>query len=470
MKTLRARLIFAQILPWLLVAPLIGLTLYALLETQESLTQLSTELGQQAFQTARLAEEQPNVFASSAQAELFIDVYYTEMGADPAFRLTLLTPDGEVLGTNLTPDPLEAERQFSLLPHEIAEIKTTGFFYVQNNLALVMIPAMDLQDQVLGLVAAAEAVDQSTARLPMMRTLLIVALFVELILGVLIGLGMAKTLGRDLRDLESALGQINEGPSIEPLPERGPQEIQALIRAYNDAVGRLHLAEESRRGLLANIVHELGRPLGALQAAVQALQRGGDDDPAFRTELLDGMAAQIERLQPMLDNLTQLHGQIPGSLEIDRCQTDLNLWLPQVIAPWKAAAQAKGLGWQSNIPSSLPAISIDPDRMAQAVGNLLSNAVKYSPTGGQVEIAVAARADMLAITVRDTGPGIEPQEIDQIFEPFYRSSRETRFPQGMGLGLSIAREIVNAHGGQINVQSQHGQGSLFEITVPFSVE
>ncbi len=427
-------------------------------------------MGQQAVQTARLAEEQPDVFTSSAQAELFIDVYYTEMGVDPAIRLTLLTSKGEVLGTNLAPDPLEVERQLLLLPQEIAEIKTAGFFYVQNNLALVMVPVKDLQDQILGLVAAAEAVDQSTARLPLMRTLLIVALFGELILGVIIGLGMANYLGRDLRDLTSALAKINEGPSVEPLPEHGPQEIQALIRAYNDAVERLHLAEENRRQLLANIVHELGRPLGALQAAVQALQRGGDHDPAFRKELLDGIAAQIERLQPMLDNLTQLHGGVPGRLEMDRCQTDLNLWLPQVIVPWKAAAQAKGLGWQSNIPSNLPAISIDPDRMAQAIGNLLSNAVKYTPVGSQVEIAVAVRADILAIKVRDTGPGIEPQEIEKIFEPFYRSSRETRFPQGMGLGLSIAREIVKAHGGEINVQSQHGQGSLFEIRLPFSVE
>ena len=466
MKTLRARLIFAQVLPWLLVAPLIGLTLYALLETQQSLTHLSTELGQQAHQTARLTEGQPDVFDSSAQAELFIDVHVTELGVDPAIRLTLLTPEGEVLGTNLAPNPAEAERQLSLLPQAIAEIKTTGFFYVQNNLAMVMIPVMDLQDQVMGLVAAAETVDQSTARLPMMRSLLIVALIGELVLGVIIGLTMANYLGRDLRHLTAALAKINEGASIEPLPEHGPQEIALLIGAYNDAVERLQIAESTRRQLLSNIVHELGRPLGALQAAVQALQRGADDDPVFRQELLEGMAAQIERLQPLLDNLTQLHGQIPGMLEIDCRQTDLNLWLPQVIAPWKAAAQAKGLNWMAQIPEELPKINIDPDRMAQAIGNLLSNAVKYTPESGRVEIAVAERFDMLAIAVRDSGPGIASGEIDHIFEPFYRSSRETRFPQGMGLGLSIAQEIVNAHGGEINIQSQLGQGACFEILLP----
>ena len=157
-------------------------------------------------------------------------------------------------------------------------------------------------------------------------------------------------------------------------------------------------------------------------------------------------------------------------MELKRQPTDLNQWLLEVITPWKAAAQAKSLTWQRNIPASLPVVSIDPDRMAQAVGNLLSNAVKYTPAGGQVVVTAVVHADTLVFTVQDSGSGIDPAEIDKIFEPFYRSSRETRFPQGMGLGLSIAREIVNAHGGQISARSKHGQGSLFEIKLPISGE
>jgi signal transduction histidine kinase len=108
--------------------------------------------------------------------------------------------------------------------------------------------------------------------------------------------------------------------------------------------------------------------------------------------------------------------------------------------------------------------------MAQAVGNLLSNAVKYTPAEGTVRVVASEQGDTLVIAVHDTGPGIEAQEIDKIFEPFYRSSRETRFPQGMGLGLSIACDIVNAHGGEINVRSQRGQGSTFEILLSSPVQ
>lgn len=469
MKTLRSRLIVAQIIPWLLIAPLIGLTLYALLDAQQSLTELSTELQHQARQTARLAEGHPDLFANGAQAELFIDVYYAEAGVDPDIRLTLLKPNGVVMGTNLVVDPAEAERQLSLPPQVVTEIQTTGYFRVQNNLALVMIPVLDVQDQILGLVAASEIVDQSTAQLPLIRKLLIAALIGELTLGIGIGILLANSMGRDLRDLTSALGQVSDGQPLVPLPERGPEEFQALIGAYNTTVERLHTAEETRRHLLANIVHELGRPLGAMQAGIQALQRGGDEDAAFRKELLGGMTAQIERLQPLLDNLTQLHGQIPGNLEIRRRPTDIRQWLPEVLTPWKAAAQAKDLQWASEIPAEFPIINIDPDRMAQAIGNLLSNAVKFTPGGGQIKIAVSEDRGKLKISVRDTGLGIDPTEIDQIFEPFYRSSRETRFPQGMGLGLAIAREIINAHGGEIRVQSDYGQGSIFAVVVPFSV-
>jgi signal transduction histidine kinase len=269
-----------------------------------------------------------------------------------------------------------------------------------------------------------------------------------------------------LNTLGRALDRISNESILEPLPEHGPQEIRSLIQAYNDAVKRLQEAEKDRQSLLANIVHELGRPLGALKAAIQALQRGGDGDAVFREELLAGMVVQIERLQPMLENLTQLYEVLPGDLKIEPQPTDLNTWLSELLTPWKAAAQAKGLSWQRDISFDSSVVSIDPNRMAQALGNILSNAVKYTPAGGQIKVKVLILADELLISVRDTGPGIDPSEQELIFEPFYRSRRETRFPQGMGLGLSIARDIIQAHGGRITVESEHGTGTAFTISLP----
>jgi signal transduction histidine kinase len=129
-------------------------------------------------------------------------------------------------------------------------------------------------------------------------------------------------------------------------------------------------------------------------------------------------------------------------------------------------AHAEGLHWRTEIPGSLPVLEIDQDRMAQALGNLLSNAIKYTPEG-TVSVDAFVRDSSVFIAVGDTGIGIAPSEQDEIFEPFYRSQRDKRFPQGMGLGLSIARDLVQAHGGSLRVESAPGKGSRFTILLPF---
>jgi two-component system sensor histidine kinase BaeS len=174
-------------------------------------------------------------------------------------------------------------------------------------------------------------------------------------------------------------------------------------------------------------------------------------------------------MQPLLDDLAQLHGQVQGQVVLNRHPLSPSDWLASLLLPWQAAALEKGLDWQTDIPEHLPVQTLDPDRMAQAVGNLLSNAVKYTPAGGTVSVAAGEDDGALWIRVADTGPGIAADELEMIFEPFYRSQRERRFPQGLGLGLTIARNMVQAHGGRLEVVSTPGQGSRFTIVLPHEV-
>jgi len=466
MNTLRGRLILSQVIPWLLMAPLVGITIFYLLKTQESLTQLSTELTQQALTVARIAREQPEIFSDISQADLFVEVYFKELGGDPEIRLSILQPNGDLLETNLAEDPAQLEQLLSVLNRDVIMTTGQGYFQMQFNLAHVFMPVRDIQDRVLGMIAVSDAIDEATARLPTVRRLLIVALILELILGMAAGIGLAYYIDRDLRAVTEAVSEISSDQPLEKLPERGPEEIRTLIQAYNTTVDRLDDLEESRRQLLANIVHEIARPMGAIQAAVQALLLGADHDPQFRQELLQGMDAQLNRLQPMLDNLTRLHNQVFEAPRLNLQPTPLSPWLREVAAPWQAAAQKEGINWEADIPLDLPSLEVDPDRLAQAVGNLLSNAVKYTPQNGLIQLSTAVGEDEIVIAIQDNGPGIAAEEQEQIFTPFYRSSADTRFPQGMGLGLSIAREIVVAHGAQLTLTSQRGQGSTFSIELP----
>ena len=466
MKTLRGRLILSHVIPWLLMAPLIGVTIFYLLRTQESLTQLSAELTQQALTVARIARDRPEIFSDLSQADLFVEVYFDELGGNPDIRLSILQPNGELLETNLAEDPVQLEQMLSMLNRDLVMTSSQGYFRMQVNLAHVFVPVKDVQDRVLGMIAVSDAIDDATARLPTLRRILIAALVLELILGLAFGVGLAAYIGRDLRAVTEAVSELSSDQPLEKLEERGPEEIRTLILAYNTTVERLDDLEESRRQLLANIVHEIGRPMGAIQAAVQALLLGADQDSQFRQELLQGIEAQLNRLQPLLDNLTQLHNQVFETPKLNLQPTQLSAWLREVAAPWQAAAQKKSIHWKADIPQELPTLEVDPDRLAQAVGNLLSNAVKYTPQGGSIQLSAAESSENIVIAIQDSGPGIAPEEKEHIFTPFYRSQADTRFPQGMGLGLSIAREIVEAHSAKLTLTSQRGQGTTFAIELP----
>jgi two-component system, OmpR family, sensor histidine kinase BaeS len=238
------------------------------------------------------------------------------------------------------------------------------------------------------------------------------------------------------------------------------------VRAFNSLAERLHSLEEARHQLLANMVHELGRPLGALQSGVEALRGGADEDPALRHELLAGMDAEIHRLRRLLDDLSRHYAQALGPLELKRRPIDLAEWLPLILIPWRETAERKGLQWVITLPIDSLTIVIDPDRLAQAVGNLISNAIKYAPVGGAVSIRVECDPETVRIHVTDTGPGLALDEQARIFEPFNRGQTAWRFPQGIGLGLTIARELVVAHGGRLTVTSTPGHGSQFTILLP----
>jgi signal transduction histidine kinase len=193
---------------------------------------------------------------------------------------------------------------------------------------------------------------------------------------------------------------------------------------------------------------------------------GAVEDKTLATEFLTSMVGEIGRLRGLLDTLAQLHDQVLGTLELNRQPLDLNAWFSPILAPWREAAHQKDLAWDADIPPNLPLLEADADRLAQALGNLLSNAVKYTPPGGAVSIIAGVKDEEIWIQVSDTGPGIPPAEQAKIFTSFYRGQTSGRFPQGMGLGLTIAHDLIAAHQGRLEVESEPEQGSHFTIWLP----
>jgi signal transduction histidine kinase len=279
---------------------------------------------------------------------------------------------------------------------------------------------------------------------------------------------LALNLGNALRQLTYSVQQLATGKEYRPPLEHGPEEIRVLLRSVNSLVERLRELENMRRKLLTNLIHEIGRPLGALLLAVQALQAGAGQDEAMLEDISAGMEEELRMLQRLLNDLTGLHDQVLGVMEMKIQRVPLMQWLPNVLRTHQEAANTKGLLWQVTISEELPTIDADPNRLAQAIGNLVNNAIKFTPSGGTVSVDASVQDNQVWIRVNDTGPGIPLDEQANIFTPFYRGLSENRFPQGMGLGLSIARDLVVAHQGRLEFTSVPGEGSSFTIWLPFT--
>ncbi len=463
MKTLRGRFILTHILPTLLVVPLASLIILYLVETQVVLKQLAADVQSQALLLAELLEEDSTVWQNREQARFFVARVSTAVTGD----ITLQTPDGDILASTdpQSPQPQVGNLSISQSP---SEPQITYTLFAQS--AEAAVPVYDVQNQLAGYVRVSSTLDAAAQVFTDLRRLVILVVLAELVIGVVLGVYLAGRMARPIVAASTAVTDIAHHNRTDPIPETGAVEIKTLSHAVNVLAARLRELEDNRRQLLANLVHELGRPLGAMLAAVSALRSGADEDPALRAELLKGVEEHIHVMRPLLDDLVQLGGQVLGTRELNRQPVALSDWLPPLLLPWRAAAQEKGLRWQTDIAANLPTLEMDADRMAQAIGNLLSNAIKYTPKEGEVRVTAVTQNGAVVITIADTGPGIPTDEQTRVFEPFYRSRAQTRFPQGMGLGLTIARDLVEAHGGQLTLESEMGKGSRFVIELAVNSE
>ncbi len=467
-RTPSSRYLLSHILPHLLLAPLLGLSLMSVVETQVVRPMATQGLLVQSGLVAEAARDQQSLFADPAQAQAFVARLSLLLEA----QLTLLDPAGRLLASSNVADAGQQGLVTAQpgLPEALAGKTQIGIAPGQPLAApvvVVMEPVQDAHGQVIGVVRVSLGQADSWAPYLRMRWWILGLIAAAIALGSGLGLALGEDLERSLRALNWAMSEWAAGRALEPLAETGPTEVRRLARATTQQERSRRQLEESRQRLLDNLVHELGRPLGALHSAVQALQGGAHAEAALRDELLAGMDGQIRRLNRLVDDLAGLGHQGRRGQQLARQPIEANAWLQPVLAVWRQMAAAKGLHWQCSVPAELPIVDVDVDRVSQALGNLLSNAVKYTPSGGVVSVEAGASGAFLWIRVSDTGLGIPADQQARIFEPFYRAPAR-RFSQGMGLGLSIARDLVNAHGGRLEVKSAPGCGSCFTLWLPIT--
>jgi signal transduction histidine kinase len=460
-RSLRTRLILSHILPALLIIPLMGAVMVYVLETRLLLPTVYSNLAKEAKLMAAITRNEPVFWQSREAAQVLVN------GAGPYLngRFSIVTLDGHTLASSDTPQT-SADAPLVELP-DMTEVPPGLVVELRNGpLAEAIAPVYDARGREIGVIRMTTRVVSLTEEIFQMRYLLGSVLLVAVLAGLGLGSYLAISLNRPIQRVTRSIQALSGGDWQAHVEERGPDEMRVLAGEVNLLVDRLHSLENARRQLLANLVHELGRPLGAIRSAILALLHGADKDAQLAHDLLTGMDEETVRLQHLLEDLAGLHEQVLGKLELNCTPVQLNDWLVSTLSPWEAAARQKGLTWTMAASPNLPVVRIDPDRMAQALGNILSNAIKFTPAGGKISTNVQAVDSQLLIQVGDTGPGVPANEQEKIFEPFVRGNQGRRIVEGMGLGLSIAREIIQAHGGEIRLESTPGAGSRFILQIP----
>jgi signal transduction histidine kinase len=226
--------------------------------------------------------------------------------------------------------------------------------------------------------------------------------------------------------------------------------------------------QDTGEELLTRLVHKMARSLGAFRSTTQALLNGADEDPMLRRELLQDMETELGELQQLLENVTQLKALEKGTFHLHRRAVAPSPWLRQLVGRWQRVAKDKGLAWVVSVPEDLPMIEADLDKLEQSLNNMLSNAVRHTPAGARVYVSAMRDGGALVLQIASEQPRLSRDEYDRLFDLFYTGEMQGRFPTGVGLGLHVTRQLIEQHGGRLEVvpPAQDGEAVRFEVSLP----
>ncbi len=277
---------------------------------------------------------------------------------------------------------------------------------------------------------------------------------------------LARGMTQPLRDMADAARRMETGDYSTRVFTSTRDEVGQLATAFNRMSQELENLETSRRDLVANVSHELKTPIAAIRAHLENLLDGVEAPDA---DTLQVMLAQSERLGRLVEQLLDLSKLESGDVPLRRESVALEPLVSQVISEIEVASAGRDVELESDLADDLPQIEADAERMHQVIFNLVDNAVRFTPEGGAVRIMAERHNGSIEVRVADTGVGIPPEALPRLFERFYRvDPARSRDGGGTGIGLAIARSVVEAHGGTIRAESEPGKGSTFTFDVPIA--
>ena len=290
--------------------------------------------------------------------------------------------------------------------------------------------------------------------------------FIFMLMAVSWGVRSVRRMSVPLDNLLEASSKVAEGDFSARVEERGPPEVRALTRGFNSMAERLQVNDQQRRAMLADVSHELRTPITVIQGNVEGILDGLY--PADEARLRSIME-ETQILSRLVDDLRTLALAESGSLQLRREPTDLRELVRDTVAGFESQAKEKGLKVEL-ILEDVEEMDVDPLRIREVLTNILANALRYTPSQGEVKVGLTESGidgeRGVTIFIQDSGAGIESADLSHIFDRFYKSSDSG----GMGLGLSIAKYLVEAHGGKIWAESDVGKGTKISFVLPAPIK
>ena len=286
----------------------------------------------------------------------------------------------------------------------------------------------------------------------------------SLVVGLVAGAVIGRIVSAPMTDLARAAQRIGEGDLDTRVKARGSLEMVQLADTFNKMATDLQHAETLRNNLMADVSHELRTPLTVLEGNLRAAL---DHVYTLDEAEIANLYGQTRHLIRLVNDLREIALAESHRLPLEKQPSDLNALVTETLQAIEPLASEKGVRLADRT-APLPEVTVDPIRIRQVLFNLLTNALRHTPAGGEVSVSAESRPDEIQLNVRDTGEGLDPEQLAAVFDRFYRADKSrSRDTGGTGLGLAIAKAIVEAHGGRVEARSDgKGQGSTFGVILP----
>ena len=311
------------------------------------------------------------------------------------------------------------------------------------------------------------------------RDLLLVLVGYSLAIALVFSLAVAGSICASLRAVREGAARMAAGDLSARVPIARERDLAELGLAFNAMAERLDESfarqremEEARQGLITAVSHDLRTPVASLRVMVEAIADGVADDPVTIRRCVGAMERETVHLGRLVDDLFEMARLDAGQAPLRLAPTPIDALIAETIEAMAAQAARRGIALEARVEGQTPPVLVDPDRIQRVLHNLVQNAIRHTPAGGAVTVEAVGLGPGVRVDVRDTGEGIAPADLPHVFERFYRGDkarvRDARpdLPAGAGLGLAIARRLVESHGGRVWVAQPPEGGSVFSFTLP----